>query len=68
MTTGQGVRRMDIKISQTDKRTLVEVNGEKLPEIFCGYRVNNSNSSESELWLCIQGDISVSELSARITG
>ncbi len=58
---------MDIKISQIDKRTLVEVDGEKLPEIFCGYRVKNSNSSESELWLCIQGCVSVSGLSAKIT-
>lgn len=61
------MREIDIKVSQIDKRTLVEVNGEKLPEIFCGYQVNNSNSNESELWLCIQGDINVSELSARIT-
>ncbi|HBI61693.1 MAG TPA: hypothetical protein DDY31_10875 [Lachnospiraceae bacterium] len=58
---------MDIKISQIDKRTLVEVNEKRLPEIFCGYQVKNSNSSESELWLCIQGAISVSELSAKIT-
>lgn len=58
--------KMNIKISVVDSRTLVEIDGEHLPEIFSGYQLKDSNSGESELWLCIQGSISVSELSAKI--
>lgn len=59
-------KKMNIKISAVDSRTLVEIDGENLPEIFSGYQLKSSNSGELELWLCVQGSVSVSELSAKI--
>ena len=56
---------MEIKIFQIDKRICVMVDGEQLPEVFSGYKVNSSNSGESELQLLLKGTISVSELSAK---
>lgn len=61
---GGGV--MDIKIIQVDSRVCVEVNGEQLPDIFSGYKINSSESGEAELSLFIQGKLSVAELSAKI--
>lgn len=61
---GGGV--MNIKIIQVDSRVCVEVNGEQLPDIFSGYKINSSESGEAELSLFIQGKLSVAELSAKI--
>ena len=57
---------MNIKILEVDSHILVEIDGENLPGIFSGYQLKDSNSGELELWLCVQGSISVSELSAKI--
>ena len=57
---------MDIKIIQVDSRVCVEVNGERLPDIFSGYKINSSESGEAELSLSIRGELSVAELSAKI--
>lgn len=56
----------EIKITQIDSRVCVTVNGEQLPDIFSGYRINSSESGETELSLSIRGEISVVELSTKI--
>jgi hypothetical protein len=66
LTTEHGVSVMEIKIQQIDSRVAVEANGQRFPDVFDGYYLKNSNSGESELWLCIKGVTNVSELSARI--
>ena len=57
---------MEIEIIQMDSRVCVTVNGEQLPDIFSGYRINSSESGETELSLFIRGEISVAELSTKI--
>ncbi len=60
------IKEMEIKIVQIDSHVLVEVNGEPLPDIFCGYQIARPNTKESGLALTIRGDISVCEMSAKI--
>lgn len=57
---------MEIEIIQMDSRVYITVNGEQLPDIFSGYRINSSESGETELSLFIRGEISVAELSIKI--
>ena len=59
---------MDIKIIQVDLRVCVEVNGEQLPDIFSGYKINSSDQEKPELSLFIQGKLSVAVLLAKIYG
>ena len=60
------MREVDINISQIDSRILVEVDGKALPDIFSGYTLKSSGCGEPELQLSLKGNISVSELSAKI--
>lgn len=57
---------MEIKIAQIESRLYVEVDGEVLPDIFCGFKIESSNSEKSELSLIIRGNINVSELSTSL--
>ena len=54
---------MEIEIIQMDSRVCLP---EYLPDIFSGYRINSSESGETELSLFIRGEISVAELSTKI--
>ena len=57
---------MEIEIIQMDSRVCITVNGEQLPDIFSGYRINSSESGETELSLVIRVERSVAELSTKI--
>ena len=53
---------MEIKLSQIESKLLIQVNGDMLPDIFSGYRLESSNNRNLELSLFIRQDISVFEL------
>lgn len=55
----------EIKITQIDSRICVSVDGESLPDIFSGYKIDSSTSGKAELSLFVKGNISVAELSTK---
>lgn len=54
----------EIELKQVDEQLSIVINGQNLSELFSGYKIMQVSSQESEIWLRLNGQCTITELSA----